>query len=320
MLYNITIIALKILRKIFRRNINPTNCHVEFADQIANDLIADFIRKNKCGMISKFGSIELGQVVTEKIHLKGIDINDIIHHIRGDISIDFYERQGILCKNAGVFPIKDEIVHKFCLQVIKDCQNIDILGSYLWEEEYLSEELISCKRVNLEAFYAPFLWDKPWSLELRNKRVLIISPFVDSIKQQYMRRKLIWGSKNVIPDFSELLFIKAVQSQAFENTNFSDWFEALDYMKNEIDKLIDDFDVALIGCGAYGMSLAAYVKTKGKLSIHLGGWLQFFFGIYGNRWIKDQPEYARFINDAWVRPNENEKISNPNIVENGCYW
>lgn len=87
-----------------------------------------------------------------KIHLKGIDINDIIHHIRGDISIDFYERQGILCKNAGVFPIKDEIVHKFCLQVIKDCQNIDILGSYLWEEEYLSEELISCKRVNLEAF------------------------------------------------------------------------------------------------------------------------------------------------------------------------
>ena len=135
-----------------------------------------------------------------------------------------------------------------------------------------------------------------------------------------MRRKLIWGSKNVIPDFSELLFIKAVQSQAFENTNFSDWFEALDYMKNEIDKLIDDFDVALIGCGAYGMSLAAYVKTKGKLSIHLGGWLQFLFGIYGNRWIKDQPEYARFINDAWVRPNENEKISNSNIVENGCYW
>lgn len=76
MFYNITIIALKILRKIFRRDIKPTNCHVEFADQIANDLIAGFIRKNRCGMISKFGSIELGQVVTEKIHLKGIDFND----------------------------------------------------------------------------------------------------------------------------------------------------------------------------------------------------------------------------------------------------
>ena len=42
-----------------------------------------------------------------------------------------------------------------------------------------------------------------------------------------------------------------------------------------------DFDVALIGCGAYGFPLAAKLKTAGKQAIHLGGVLQALFGIKG---------------------------------------
>lgn len=30
-----------------------------------------------------------------------------------------------------------------------------------------------------------------------------------------------------------------------------------------------DYDVAIIGCGAYGMHLAAHAKRKGKIAIHL---------------------------------------------------
>lgn len=315
------IFILKVLRKLFRHNnIGRTDCHVEYKNQLGNDLIAEFIRNNRCGMISKFGSIELGQVVTEKILMQGIRVKDLIHHIKGDISLDFRERHGILCKNAGVFPMTDDIIHRFSKQVLKDCQMIDILGSYLWEEEYLSEEIKNCKRVNLEAFYAPFLWENPWSKELKGKRVLIITPFVESINEQYRCRTLIWENKEVVPDFADLIFIKAVQSQAYEKTCFLDWFEALDYMESQIEEKIDKFDVALIGCGAYGMSLAAYVKKRGKLAIHLGGWLQFLFGVYGKRWVEDQPEYARFINKAWVRPKKTEKIQKIDAIENGCYW
>ena len=54
-------------------------------------------------------------------------------------------------------------------------------------------------------------------------------------------------------------------------------------MKSEIDKC--DYDVCLIGCGAYGFPLAAHVKHKGKQAIHLGGTLQLLFGIKGNRWF-----------------------------------
>lgn len=51
-------------------------------------------------------------------------------------------------------------------------------------------------------------------------------------------------------------------------------------MKDEIDK--QDYDIALIGCGAYGFPLAAHIKRSGKKAIHLGGALQLLFGIKVN--------------------------------------
>ena len=82
-----------------------------------------------------------------------------------------------------------------------------------------------------------------------------------------------------------------------------------------------EFDVAIIGCGAYGYPLAAEIKRMGKVVIHLGGATQILFGIIGNRWEKDHPEFCRkFVNDAWVRPMDKEKIQNAGSVENACYW
>lgn len=57
---------------------------------------------------------------------------------------------------------------------------------------------------------------------------------------------------------------------------FSDWFEALEHMYSEAMK--EDFDVAIIGCGAYGFPLAAKIKKAGKIGIHLGGAAQLLFG------------------------------------------
>jgi threonine dehydrogenase-like Zn-dependent dehydrogenase len=39
-------------------------------------------------------------------------------------------------------------------------------------------------------------------------------------------------------------------------------------MIDEIGKI--DFDVAILGCGAYGLPLAAAIKGMGKQAIHLG--------------------------------------------------
>ena len=89
-------------------------------------------------------------------------------------------------------------------------------------------------------------------------------------------------------------------------------------MEDEIDRC--EYDAVIIGCGAYGMSLAAHVKRRGKVALHLAGWTQMLFGVYGERWVSQQPKYSSVINDYWIRPSDNERIKNGSMVENGCYW
>ena len=104
-----------------------------------------------------------------------------------------------------------------------------------------------------------------------------------------------------------------------KDDRFDTWFDALDYMVKECAKT--EFDVAIVGCGAYGYPLAAEIKKMGKTVIHLGGATQLMFGIIGNRWetthigIKDN-----IMNDYWVHPDVSERPTDASKVEKGCYW
>jgi hypothetical protein len=88
-------------------------------------------------------------------------------------------------------------------------------------------------------------------------------------------------------------------------------------MKDEV--AAKQFDVAIIGCGAYGFPLAAHVKRLGKQAVHLGGATQILFGIRGNRWDK-HPAISSLYNEHWVRPDVTEKPSGAEKVEGACYW
>ena len=108
-----------------------------------------------------------------------------------------------------------------------------------------------------------------------------------------------------------------MQSIAGTKTEFDDWFAALEYMYNEAMKI--DFDIAIIGCGAYGFPLAAKLKKAGKQAIHLGGATQILFGIWGSRWDNVEP-IRKLKNEFWVRPSKEETPSGAKKVENACYW
>ena len=75
-------------------------------------------------------------------------------------------------------------------------------------------------------------------------------------------------------------------------------------MKKEIAHR--DFDVALIGAGAYGLFLATECKRLGKVGIHIGGATQLLFGILGKRWTDpsspDSSSVLPFINEHWTGP------------------
>ena len=117
-----------------------------------------------------------------------------------------------------------------------------------------------------------------------------------------------------MPNLKSLEVIKAVQTLGDnEDDRFRTWFDALDFMKREIDK--KDFDIALIACGAYGLPLAAYVKSIGKQALHIGGGLQLLFGIRGKRW-DDKMEYNKY----WVSPMEDDCLKDCKKFEGGCYW
>lgn len=164
----------------------------------------------------------------------------------------------------------------------------------------------------------PYLHTNPWSIVLENKKILVIHPFNKTIESQYNnKREFLFSDERVLPIFKSLETIKAVQTIAGNATSFNDWFEALEYMKSEIDK--KDFDIAIIGCGAYGFPLAAHVKRIGKKAIHLGGATQMLFGIKGKRWIEN-PKFTSIINKHFVLPSEEDKVVDAEKVENGCYW
>ena len=297
------------------------NDYVQKKGQVANDYIYERLSTEPSTplMLAKFGSIELGVLCAYETKLNyptSAYIKDVLH---GQIPIYNNSVLNSLCKLSGFFPNDLDLGKKFYKLVLADMKEIDILASYVYGEKYM-DKYLNCIRVDLDGYYAPFLWKNPWTKYLKGKKVLVVHPFVDSIRYQYEHnREKLFKDLDVLPEFAELHTIKAVQTIADQkDARFKTWFEALQYMEDEISKV--DFDIALIGCGAYGMCLAAHVKRMGKQAVHLAGWTQMLFGVYGERWVKDQPQYSKFINEHWIRPLESEKPKGSEKVENGCYW
>ncbi len=112
---------------------------------------------------------------------------------------------------------------------------------------------------------------------------MVIHPFEETIKSQYKKRKDLFENQDILPSF-ELITLKAVQTVAGTKSQFGSWCEALEYMERQIKQI--DFDIAILGCGAYGMPLAAYIKRLGKQAVHMGGVTQLLFGILGKRWTE----------------------------------
>lgn len=219
---------------------------------------------------------------------------------------------------SGVFPAENEILIRFCKEYIKAISESDILA--LWgvgsESKVVKSNCDKCIFVPLRSL-EPYYFKNPWSKALENKKILVIHPFKDSIINQYSIRQNLFDNKDVLPKFEKIECIKAIQTIAGTKSEFSTWFEALEYMKNEISKV--DFDIAIIGAGAYGLPLAAYVKSLGKKSIQLSGATQILFGIKGKRW-DDHEFISNLYNDYWKRPMDIEKPKYSEKVEGGSYW
>jgi hypothetical protein len=289
--------------------------HAEYAYQEASDLIKKTLEKNKPCMIARFGSGELNCV--SQYRNANLGSEKYMRYILGEI--DSYRihqpnfQQAFF--NAGIFPVSDSTLIRFAELMLKDMREVDILGSWVKEEKLFKSELEQAKRIRLPDI-EPYYHSYPWSACLKDKDVLVIHPFADTINQQYKKREYLFTDSDVLPEFN-LKTIKAVQSIAGQETDFADWFEALDHMKNQISQT--SFDVAIIGCGAYGFPLAAHVKRIGKKAVHIGGATQILFGIKGARW-NNHEFISSLYNEYWTTPSKEETPLKHKDIEGGCYW
>lgn len=321
---------LKGLRKVYRAVANPNfplpEC--EYDRSRANEIILSKLNTSEPCMISRFGSGEIGILSNYlQVHSKDSFLKRCNQYVVDNCGLPFWDKLFFrsMRNNCGIFPETIDILERFSERYLQDIPLIDILGSFNYAEHFMPLHN-DVRRVHIECLY-PFWVAKPWTLALRGKRVLVVHPFVETIKAQYARHNKLFDNSDILPEF-ELLTLKAVQSNAGAEVPFCDWFEALKYMEDEMAKI--DFEFCILGCGAYGLPLAATAKRMGKKAIHMGGGSQLLFGIKGRRWDNDgyrwkklpqlYTNYSSFYNEYWVRPSQEETPKAAQNVEGACYW
>ena len=273
-----------------------------------NTLIYDHLVSGQPFMAGRYGGCE----------------NDILacHYINREVGLPISKLKfNYLCSNAGFFPNDINLLNQYVQVMENAASQADLLGAWNWfMEDYIIQTFAPNAKITTLGNLEPWFSDKPWSAALKGKKVLVVHPFQESIEEQYKKGALLFPNTDILPEF-ELITYKAIQSIGGNQPDgFETWFEALDFMTAEIREI--DFDVAIIGCGAYGFPLAARVKEMNKQAIHLAGATQLLFGIKGSRWEQGnyKPIFEKIFNEHWIRPLETEKPKKAEAIEGACYW
>ncbi len=226
-----------------------------------------------------------------------------------------------LFKNAGVFPQTNEMYAKFCVTFLNSLTQVDCLAPWFLKGEraILKQYAAQAQLISADPLYLNPIGSESsshWTQSLRHKTILVVSPFTATIQEQFARREQIWPGEHPLLPKCTLKTLQVPLAASVAPSPYSDWFTGLTAMQAQLAKI--DFDVALIGAGAWSLPLATHAKQLGKIGIHLGGATQLLFGIKGKRW--EQGGEPSYYNNAWVRPSSNETPSGVGKIEGACYW
>ncbi len=221
----------------------------------------------------------------------------------------------VMKETAGFYPTTDRHLLEYAdmyLNKLPSASGVGVLGlkrENYFVSEYAKESLLLDGNV-----LNPLIGG--WSHALAGKKVLVVHPFIDDIEFQYRRREKIFEkSPQILPEFDLKLLASPITMGEVVDERFPSFMRALEEIEGRIAQI--DFDVALIGCGAYGSLLSLYCKSVGKSAIQTGGSTQLLFGILGSRWEKTK--YVEdLMNEYWIRPAV--KPQGYMKVAGGAYW
>jgi hypothetical protein len=244
------------------------------------------------------------------------------------ISEFFKNNKDQMKNNAGIKLSSDESINKYSTMFLKSFSQCELYGAWapfdsVYRAIRTAHEILDDTFKEKDTFYPEaldifnYIYSTPWTFALKGKRVLIVSNFEESIKGKIHSRKEIYGI-DLFPD-CEIITIRPPQTQGSEQ---SDEFDVeLSKFTDKLDNIKNDYDIALVSCGGYGNLVCSHIFNSGKSAIYVGGVLQMYWGILGNRWFNDRPDIIRlFLNKHWSRPKDTEKPSNHKNIEGSCYW
>ena len=274
----------------------------------SNEFIINLIKSNKPFFISRVG---IGSETYSTYH----------YETTGTIG-----RHETLDNNAGIYYRNEADIKRYNVYYSNALKNSDGLATWndnvLVEQKYFIEKF-KLPKLNyqvIEPFYQIEKNIIPWTHYLNDKKILIISPFIDSFIEQMDKQFKLFKRTNIFLPNQKFVYYKSLNTSAGNRIEgHSNWMNTYLQMIKEIKEL--DFDVALVSCGGYGLPICNYIKEHmKKSSIYVGGGLQLFFGVIGNRWLSD-PNWQQRIFESpseFIRPKEIQKDSNK--VENSCYY
>lgn len=274
----------------------------------SNEYIINLIKSNKPFFISRVG---IGSETYSTYH----------YETTGTIG-----RYETLDNNAGIYYKNEADIKRYNTYYSNALKNSDALAC--WTDNVLKEQFYFIQKYKLpkldyrviEPFYQIEKNIIPFTHYLNDKKILIISPFIDSFIEQMDKQFKIYKNTNIFLPKQKFVYYKSLNTSAGNRIeNHANWMHTYLQMIKEIKEL--DFDVALVSCGGYGLPICNYIKEHmKKSSIYVGGGLQLFFGVIGNRWLSDPAWRQRIFESPseFIRPKETQK--NSEKVENSCYY
>lgn len=222
---------------------------------------------------------------------------------------------------AGLYPYTEETVIQFAEQFLSLLPNIDLIPIWnrvipQFEDFILKTYCPNSFKTTLEQL-EPYFDEKPWTRYLKDKKVLVFSPFKESIDENFKNLNNIWQNK--IENNFELKTYKypfAIPIDKHVDINLT----SHDTYKKYLEILHkEDFDVGIFGTGYTSLLFTLECKKLKKAGIHLGGSTQILFGIKGQRW-KEIERFKNIFNTYWTEPKDSERPFKLSLVEDGCYW
>jgi hypothetical protein len=271
-----------------------------------NNFISHFLKNKKPFAAGKIGVTELNLLYCYENLKNG---GQLLPHLKHEVE-----------NIAGLYPYNETTVTTFAEMFLSLLPNIDLIPVWnrvipQFEKHILDTYCAASYKTTLEQL-EPYFDGKPWTRYLEGKKVLVFSPFADSIEQNYIHLDKIWNGKitaNFTLETVKYPFALPISGQTGTCTAADIYHKYLNTLHEKT------FDVGIFGTGHTSLLYTLECKKMGKAGIHLGGSTQILFGIKGQRW-KEIERFNRIFNEFWTEPTDKERPKKLTLVEGGCYW